>query len=71
MARSRILFDYPLRYRIPSILAGGSVNVGINFRPNPLSRRKWLDVEKPFEMHLNILVIPSFLLASLWEFFQR
>ena len=62
---------------IPYVLAGGAgVNVGLAlWRPKSFYQgEKWLSIPKEalwdvFRIYL--LVIPLFLLASLWEFFER
>jgi hypothetical protein len=62
---------------IPSILAGGAgVNIGLaNFRPKPFYQgEKWLGMPKEAfrdAFRIYLVVVPLFLLASLWEFFQR
>lgn len=62
---------------IPYVLSGGAgVNMGVaSFRPRSFYQdEKWLGISKEavrdvFRIYL--LVIPLFLLASLWEFFER
>jgi uncharacterized membrane protein SpoIIM required for sporulation len=62
---------------IPYVLSGGAgVNMGLAFyRPKPFYQgEKWLGIPKEamrdvFRIYL--LVVPLFLLASLWEFFER
>lgn len=62
---------------IPYVLSGGAgVNMGLAFyRPKSFYQgEKWLGIPKEairdvFRIYL--LVVPLFLLASLWEFFQR
>ena len=62
---------------IPSILAGAAgVNIGLaNFRPKPFYQgEKWLGMPKEAVRdagRIYLVVVPLFLLASLWEFFQR
>ena len=62
---------------IPSVLAGGAgVNIGLaNFRPKPFYQgEKWLGMPKEAirdAFRIYLVAIPLFLLASLWEFFQR
>jgi len=62
---------------IPYVLSGGAgVNIGLAFyRPRSFYQgEKWLGIPKEalwdvFRIYL--LVVPLFLLASLWEFFER
>ena len=62
---------------IPYVLAGGAgVNMGLTlYRPRSFYQgEKWLGIPKEairdvFRIYL--LVVPLFLLASLWEFFER
>src|SRR5690349_4958475 len=62
---------------IPSILAGGAgVNIGLaNFRPKPFYQgEKWLGMSKEAirdALRIYLIVVPLFMLASLWEFFAR
>jgi uncharacterized membrane protein SpoIIM required for sporulation len=62
---------------IPYILAGGAgVNLGLAFyRPKSFYQgEKWLGISKEAiwdVLRLYLLVVPLFLLASLWEFFER
>ncbi len=62
---------------IPSILAAGAgLNIGLaNFKPAPFYQgEKWLEMSKEAirdAFRIYLLVVPLFLLASLWEFFQR
>jgi uncharacterized membrane protein SpoIIM required for sporulation len=65
------------RQLIPYVLSGGAgVNIGLAlYRPRSFYRgEKWLGIPKEalrdvFRIYL--LVVPLFLLASLWEFFER
>ena len=62
---------------IPSILAGGAgVNIGVaNFKPRPFYQsEKWLGLPKEAirdALRIYLVMVPLFLLASLWEFFLR
>jgi hypothetical protein len=62
---------------IPYTLAGGAgVNMGLAFvRPKaPYQGEKWLGVPKEAirdVLRIYLIVVPLFLLASLWEFFAR
>lgn len=62
---------------IPYMLSGGAgVNMGLAFlKPNSFYQgEKWLGIPREALMdvfRIYILVIPLFLAASLWEFFQR
>jgi hypothetical protein len=62
---------------IPSILSGGAgVNMGLAyFRPKSFYQgEKWLGIPKEAirdALRIYLIVIPLFLLASLWEFFER
>lgn len=62
---------------IPSILAGGAgVNIGLaNFKPKTFYQgENWLGLSKEAirdAFRIYLVVVPLFLLASLWEFFQR
>jgi hypothetical protein len=62
---------------IPYTLAGGAgVNMGLaNFRPKTFYQgEKWLGIPEEAirdALRIYLVVVPLFLLASLWEFFQR
>jgi uncharacterized membrane protein SpoIIM required for sporulation len=62
---------------IPYTLAGGAgINLGVAFlRPrSPYQGEKWLGIPKEAirdVLRIYLLVVPLFLLASLWEFFAR